>query len=62
MFDENHLPSFFLANIQSVGNKLDETEVVVSLSKMNVIILTKTWLYELTKTLFHLQNIFHITK
>ena len=49
MFDKNHLPSIFLANIQSIANKLDETEIVVSLSKINVIILTETWLTENTK-------------
>ena len=48
MFDKNHLPSIFLANIQSIANKLDETEIVVSLSKINIIILTETWLTENT--------------
>ena len=56
IFDGNHLPSIFLANIQSIGNKLDETEALVSLLNINIITLTETWLSENTKNAVSFTN------
>ena len=43
-FDNNHLPSLLLANVRSIANKLDESDLVVSHLSINIIVLTETWL------------------
>ena len=45
-FDNNHLPSILLANVRSISNKLDETELVALHLGINIIVLTETWLTE----------------
>ena len=68
---ENHrnLPTFLLTNIQSFGNsektsKITELEVILQLNKIDVAVLTETWLNEHTKDQILLNNYvsFHLVR
>ena len=56
VFDQNHLPSLLLANVRSIIRKLDETEAVVSILNISIIVLTETWLTVYNQNTLSFQN------
>ena len=61
---KKQLPIIFLANIQSISNKMDETECTLNLLNANIACLTETWLSIQNKSTVSLSKYiaYHLTR
>ena len=61
---KKQLPILFLANIQSIANKLDETEYILNPLNANIACLTETWLSDKNKSTlsFNKYIAYHLTR